>query len=191
MEQIYDIKKLVNYNATGNHWLTLTKKEDSWTASKVAYCEVLGMIENDTYFLSVYTSDLEPLAYYRNELLARSSAEEMLSSTTVQRLVNYYKGLKEKVSLYDDNYKFLLYAPAVKKWLRFKHKDVIPAISNTGSYFYLRIVNSAGDIIDSTGDRDIENIQEFKDSEASFGELLHALYAGSPIGEGASSLFDF
>ena len=191
MERIYDIKQLLNYNTTGNHWITLTKKGDGITPSEVGYSAIVGMVETDTYFISVYTSELEPIAYYSNPLVEDSLTEAMLNPTTVQAVVDGYKRIKEKVNLYDDSYNFLLYAPAHKKWYRIRHKDVIPAISSTGFYFYLRITNSAGDIVNSTGDKDLESTQEFKESQASYGELLHALYDGAPIGEGASSFLDF
>ena len=191
MERIYDINKLLNYNITGNHWITLTKKGDGITPSEVEYSAVVGMVETDTYFISVYTSELEPIAYYSNPLVEDSLTEAMLNPATVQAVVDGYKRIKVKVNLYDDSYNFLLYAPVHKKWYRIRHKDVIPAISSTGFYFYLRITNSAGDIIDATGDKDLESAQEFKESQSSYGKLLHAIYDGSPIGEGASSFLDF
>lgn len=191
MVRIHDIKQLLNYNTNGNHWITLTKKEGGVTPSEVEYNAVVGMIETDTYFISVYTSELEPIAYYSNPLVEDSLTEAMLNPATVQAVADGYKRIKGKVNLYDDSYNFLLYAPTHKKWYRIRHKDVIPAISSTGFYFYLRITNSAGDIIDATGDKDLESVQEFKESQSSYGELLHAIYDGSPIGEGASSLLDF
>ena len=191
MERIYDIKQLLNYNTTGNHWITLTKKGDGITPSEVEYSAIVGMVETGTYFISVYTSELEHIAYYSNTLVEDSLIEAMLNPTTVQSVVDGYKRIKEKVNLYDDSYTFFLYAPAHKKWYRIRHKDVIPAISSTGFYFYLRITNSADEIVNSTGDIDLESTQEFKESQASYGELLHALYDGAPIGEGASSFLDF
>jgi hypothetical protein len=195
MKRIYDIKQLLNYNTTGNHWITLTKKGDGVTPSEVEYSAIIKMVETDTYFISVYTSELEPIAYYSNPLVEDSLTESMLNPTTVQTVVDGYKRIKEKVNLYDDSYNFLLYAPhalpAHKKWYRIRQKDVIPTISSTGFYFYLRITNSSGDIVNSTGDKDLESTQEFKESQAPYGELLHALYDGAPIGEGASSLLDF
>lgn len=200
MERIYDIKQLLNYNTTGNHWITLTKKEMGFTQSEVEYSAVVGMVETDTYFISVYTSELEPIAYYSHPLVEAPLTEAMLNPTTVQATVDFYKRIREKVNLYDDSYNFLLYAPhathathasAHKQWYRIRHKDVIPTISSTGFYFYLRITNKAGDIVGATGDKDLESTQEFKESQSSYGELLHALYDGAPIGEGASSLLDF
>jgi len=196
MERIYDIKQLLNYNTTGNHWITLTKKGDGITPSEVEYSAIVGMVETDTYFISVYTSELELIAYYSNPLVEDSLTEGMLNPTTVQGVVDGYKRIKEKVNLYDDSYNFLLYAPhathasAHKQWYRIRHKDVIPTISSTGFYFYLRITNNAGDIVGATGDKDLESTQEFKESQSSYGELLHALYDGAPIGEGASSFSD-
>ena len=191
MERIYDIKELLNYNATDNHWITLTKKGEGVTQSEVEYSAVVSMVETDTYFISVYSSELEPLAYYSNPLVEDSLTEAMLNPAMVKTVVDGYKKIKEKVNQYDESYNFLLYAPAHKRWYRIRYKDVIPAISSTGFYFYLRITNSAGDIVNSTGDKDLESTQEFKESQASYGELLHAIYDGSPIGEGASSLLDF
>jgi hypothetical protein len=37
MERVNDIKQLLKYNATGNHWITLTKKERGVTQSEVEH----------------------------------------------------------------------------------------------------------------------------------------------------------
>lgn len=190
MERVCDIKHLLEYNATGNHWITLTKKESGVTQSEVEYATIPGLVDTDTYFIAVYTSELEPLAYYSHPLVEDSLIEVLLNPNTIEAIVNNYKRIKEKINLYDDRYKFLLYAPVHKRWYRIEHKDLIPAINSTGFYFYLRIINSNGEIIDSTGDKDLETNQGFTESQASYGELIHAIIDGYPIGAGASSLLD-
>ena len=194
MKRVNNIGNLLEYNATGAHWITATTTQagSGLTQSEVEYAKIKEIVDgkHDAYFIAIYSSELELLAYYSDPRIEGSFIEAFLHPNMIEETVNGYKIIKEKIKLYNDSYKFLLYFPGNKQWYDVKYKDFIPIINKTGFYFYLRIINSDGKVVDTIGSKKIEDNRDFIESQGLYKNLLFSVIDGASIGEGASSFMD-